>query len=334
MRKKRKSNGNCPVESQSDFSSWSDLPNDLLLNIFHRVDRKYLFWVISLVCRSWQLVCWDILFWHGDLLNLGNLKGLCNTDAVEDKFDKMGLALTRVMTSLFDHHGNMLEDMPKRTCCRMMFPLFQPSDKHLIYVAERTPKIQGIYLNLDSITGKGFSRAIRNWKDFEVLYMGPPSDHHYTHIIQEIGINCGNLKHFGMFSVPGLNCSWFRLDEYNSKVMVENLRNLRTIVLEKCYLNKFGLQTLMSKCLHLMVLDLKRCRRALEEARVTRHRRAVDAQPLRYIQKPLAVRLKKIEDGSGEWLICGRPGTHDIFSVITQLWGGIGNADANVMLQK
>ncbi|PIA43709.1 hypothetical protein AQUCO_01800038v1 [Aquilegia coerulea] len=117
--------------------SWSDIPNHLLLAIFGRLDRKDVFWRVSSVCRSWQLACWDFFFWKGRnrILKLNELESLCNSNIVEDEFDKLGFALKKVIDSIFKYNSEILEHIHRHFYHLMLS--FQLSDKLLAHVAER-----------------------------------------------------------------------------------------------------------------------------------------------------------------------------------------------------
>ncbi|KAF8410673.1 hypothetical protein HHK36_003205 [Tetracentron sinense] len=185
------------IESQMDWGRWENLPKDLLLKIFDGLSDKDLFWTVSSVCRSWQSVCWDILFWKEEILDLRKLRNFLNVKASE-LYDPLATRLLKLLKSIMDsgdcHGGDGLQD--RRTCVTSI--VFPPhiclSDRHLVYVAERSPKLKRFELpGMIRITGKGFSRAICNWIEMEQISMGPFYFVHYDRIIQEMGRNCRKL---------------------------------------------------------------------------------------------------------------------------------------------
>ncbi|KAL5699460.1 hypothetical protein ACHQM5_030359 [Ranunculus cassubicifolius] len=318
---KKKKNGKDSIASQAGFNCWGDLPNDLLLNIFNRLKQKVLFWAVSSVCRSWQLACWDALFWENGVFTLLKLNKLCGAEPV---FDKVESALTRVIDSLFDRDGNMLEDAPK-ICMSMVFPN-NLSDRHLIYIAERTPKLRCVTLYMAQITGKGFSREIRHWKMLERMTMGSPSDCHFTHIIQEIGISCPNLEVFSVISSSPERI--FYLDEYKSQIIANHLQSINSLSLTIGFINKLSLQTIMIKCKQIETLIIIGGLRSLEEVMHTRNRRPLDLSVFSSTPKPLMAVVTKSEKVTNEWLIYLLPESHgtsserlyNTESAINHLW--------------
>ncbi|PIA27372.1 hypothetical protein AQUCO_07800006v1 [Aquilegia coerulea] len=267
--------------------SWSDLPSELLLIIFNRLDIKDVFWLVSFVCRSWQLACWEVLFWEVDLLNLRKLESLCNSNIVEDEFGQLGFALKKVIDSIFKHNVDILE-RTHRQSYQLILPSIQLSDNGLFYIAERTPNLQFISLNMSRITGKGFSRVILNWRELREMTMEPPSDSEYTHVIQEIGVNCRKLRSLSIVS----ETDQFFFDEHKCHVIAINLPNLEKITLANGYIYKIGLQTILINCKQLRSLMVGPCMRALDDVKITRSRRALAVNPPRFIPKPIALWLR------------------------------------------
>ncbi|PIA55893.1 hypothetical protein AQUCO_00700308v1, partial [Aquilegia coerulea] len=272
------------------------------------------------------------LFWKGnqddEQLDLGGLSKFCY-DEENDNYDQLDLALAKVMRSVFDKDGDIFDDI-RYKFYDMMLPLVHNSDKYLVYVAQRTPKLQKVSLDMHGITGKGFSRSIRNWRQLEVIFMVSLSGCHCTHILQEIGINCGKLKMFNILSCTDPSRTRFCLNEYNCQVIADNLCSLTTSGISNCYINKLGLLIIMSKCKQLVRLCLIRCIRALEDVKLTRGRGALDARPLKVIPEPLSVFLQKCEGSDSEWRINTLPGKHNIRSVISHLWMEPGDVPTSI----
>ncbi|PIA43887.1 hypothetical protein AQUCO_01800137v1 [Aquilegia coerulea] len=189
-----------------------------------------------------------------------------------------------------------------------------------------TSTLQVLSMTLKGVTGKGFSRAIRNWRNLEEISFFTPKDEHYTHVMQEIGINCRKLDTLSIVCYPSWYPNLFHLNEYNSQVIASNVRNLGKLAFSNCYVHKFGLLTILSKCRRLKVLELTRCWRALEEANVTKRTRALDKKPISYKSGHLSVTLKKSEGSRGEWLVDTLAGVHNIMYVIEHLWTEAGDA--------
>ncbi|KAL5736229.1 hypothetical protein ACOSQ2_031017 [Xanthoceras sorbifolium] len=99
------------------------------------------------------------------------------------------------------------------------------SDKHLLYIAERTIGLEELdLLGSSRITGAGFAKAICNWKNVKSISLGKVRPEYYSQIIEKIGKNCSRLK------TLYLNKRNFRYDGENGTAIVQKLVQARRLV--------------------------------------------------------------------------------------------------------
>lgn len=116
----------------------------------------------------------------------------------------------------------------------------------------RSPRLQRLSLYCsNTITGKGFSRAIRNWKAVEEMSLGPLNGRYYAHIIREIGIQCKKLQ--------VLNLCSFDINVYVAALIAENLRDLKELRLQDLSISRAGLHAILSKCRKLVKVSITYC---------------------------------------------------------------------------
>jgi len=201
---------------------------------------------VSWVCSSWRLACWDTLLWKSEnTLDFTALKW-CRVDLWEC-FDSIRMRLMRVLKSI------AFEEDRLTSVTSILFHWGLPlTDKHLVYLAERSPRLQRLSLYCsNTITGKGFSRAIRNWKAVEEMSLGPLNGRYYAHIIREIGIQCKKLQ--------VLNLCSFDINVYVAALIAENLRDLKELRLQDLSISRAGLHAILSKCRKLVKVSITYC---------------------------------------------------------------------------
>ncbi|KAF9592375.1 hypothetical protein IFM89_014545 [Coptis chinensis] len=104
---------------------WEDLPEDIMLMIFSKLERKCLFQTTYSVCRSWRSMSSLKLFCRRkDCLSLARLKDIGNDE---------GYQLMKLLKMLIDGLDDKFEHIT-----RLDFPEhLYLSDDHLYYVAQR-----------------------------------------------------------------------------------------------------------------------------------------------------------------------------------------------------
>ncbi|KAE7995453.1 hypothetical protein FH972_000242 [Carpinus fangiana] len=208
---------------------------------------KELVETVSCVCSSWRLVCWDILLWKSEnTLDFTALKRSCRRDFCES-YHSVATKLMSVLKSI------AFEEDRLTSVTSMVFHWALPlSDKHLVYLAERSPRLQRLSLYCAKrITDRGFSRAIRNWKAIEEMSLGSLDPRYYDHIIREIGIHCKKLQVFCLCSLE--------LNEYFAVLIAENLRYLKELGLQNVSISRASLHAILSKCSKLVTVSITDC---------------------------------------------------------------------------
>lgn len=272
----------------TEVRKWEDLDQDLLIKIFSKIDQDELLLDVSSVCLPWNSAVCELLF-KGEpgTLNLTPIQRV-NFGAFEYHMKPKVLMsiLVKVMKSYsFDGNDGF------SSITKMVFPSrVCVLDRHLVYLAQRSNKLKRLFLAApEELTGKGFSRAIRNWHGIEEMLLGPLDQVHLEHIIKEIGINCKNLE------VLYLDHFW--LNGFSAPVIAENLRRLTVVNFHEVFYSDSGLQVLLSKCAKLWKLELINC------ARFVKCGAMLSSFHPSYIR---TLRIKRIQDyNSIKWSIDG-----------------------------
>ncbi|TXG48767.1 hypothetical protein EZV62_024642 [Acer yangbiense] len=230
--------------SSLDLRRWEDLSPDILEKIFDGVPISDLSQNVSAVCRSWQLSCWHFLCWAKDELDLSvtnatleivkstGVKPLNEIGDVACSTKKYAQALVDIklmelLKSIMednDVHGINLTHW-RLSIRKVSIPEnIKISDKHLIYIAERTIGLEELdLLGSSRVTGAGFTKAICNWKNVKSIRLGKVRPEYYSQIIQEIRKNCCMLK------VLYLNKRNFRYNGENGMAIAQNLVQARSL---------------------------------------------------------------------------------------------------------
>ncbi|KAF2301987.1 hypothetical protein GH714_031145 [Hevea brasiliensis] len=68
----KRNTDSCSVHDTTlmDERRWEELDSNILGKIFYTIPNRDLFCNVSSVCQSWMLVCWDILFWRHNTVDL------------------------------------------------------------------------------------------------------------------------------------------------------------------------------------------------------------------------------------------------------------------------
>ncbi|KAJ0102109.1 hypothetical protein Patl1_05799 [Pistacia atlantica] len=167
-------------ESSCQSRKWENLDIDLLNKIYSYIPISELSSNVCSVCKSWQLGCWEFLFWRKNMLDLslampfiGNLdsgteRSMVNRDIIREWFMHVDVKLMKLLKSLMngkDAHGLSLEYW--RSSIKDIFipKDLDISDELLLYLAERTPGLESLVLSrLSRISREGFAKALKNAK--------------------------------------------------------------------------------------------------------------------------------------------------------------------------
>ncbi|KAK6917308.1 LOW QUALITY PROTEIN: Cytochrome P450 [Dillenia turbinata] len=250
-RKKRKTQHTKPRNGSIGRTNWDGLSRDLMLKILATLNPVDLIFGASLVCHSWRSLCWEVLFVkENNTFDFTALKFLSRFGKGATGSDLM--AWLRIFENVMESYHDV-DDDGVCSVTSIIFPYgLHLFDNHLVYLAQSleksclhlinimdvenymvmaaaaavvsSSKLKTLYLPCSTkITGKGFSRAIRNWKKLEEILIGPIEISYIDHIFQEMGINCKRLEI--------LCLSQTRLDEYTAVVIAKNLRELKEVLI-------------------------------------------------------------------------------------------------------
>ena len=108
-----------------------------------------------------------------------------------------------------------------------------------------------------------FSEALKHWKFMEEIFFGTILNNHMSHIIQELSINCKNLrkldidiKLLGRIYNKGNNLA--KLDKHNAMLIAKHLTNLKELSILSCQVYKRGMRVILKECKQVMKLCFKR----------------------------------------------------------------------------
>ncbi|CAI9093988.1 OLC1v1029616C1 [Oldenlandia corymbosa var. corymbosa] len=225
----------------SDEANWSDLPRDLLLNIFSKLNELDRIVNIAAVCKSWREAVSDPLFSSTfDMVKCREqtfnrfyeLHYPCRRSLLEAVFRcGINLGLANLTTLVFD-------------------PLFHVSDSHLLYAAPKCPNLRELVLpDLSDTTDEGLTDAFKHWTQLRSLFVAYDFGSPTVDIFSIAGESCPNLNvlkisttvlHMGVASeivtyMPELKllsmfCTSFVMPD-SFKLLLSGLTNLEEVYL-------------------------------------------------------------------------------------------------------
>ncbi|KAL5985203.1 hypothetical protein ACLOJK_036441 [Asimina triloba] len=230
-------------DSKSVVRRWEDMELDILVRIFREFDVIQLTSGISQVCSSWRLACSDPLLWK--TIDLGILKSNFIPIPskpyiwVDERSNKLLTRIVKITMGL--SRGNV-------NCIIFHFNLY-PKDDHLIYIAERSPRLKRLVLPAWNLMTKGgICSAIRKWTDLESMTM--PFISAPAYIMEEIGASC---KNFSQLKVMG------NFDAHFAWSIITFLPRLKVLSLRCSVLTTKALMLILDSMVHLEVLNVSHC---------------------------------------------------------------------------
>ncbi|KAF8412293.1 hypothetical protein HHK36_000254 [Tetracentron sinense] len=230
-------------DSDSAVRRWEDMELDILVKIFESFNIIELTSGISRVCSSWRLACCDPILWKTldlELLESNFIKiPLPPFIWVSDHSDKQLMQVLKVALGL--SRGSV-------TCLIFNFNLY-PKDVHLIYTAERCPRLKRLVLPAwNRMTKDGITKAIRMWEDLESMTM--PGIKSPPYVMKEISLHC---KNFSELKIMG------PCDISFATAITEFLPKLKILSLRCTMLFKEALILILDCLEHLEVLNISHC---------------------------------------------------------------------------
>ncbi|KAL3755791.1 hypothetical protein ACJRO7_002785 [Eucalyptus globulus] len=230
-------------ESGSATRKWEDLPSDILVEIFQKVDFPELNSQIDHVFSAWHLACRDPLFWK--TLDLSALESIFITIPhapyvyVHSQSDK---AVTQLLKIVLNLRRESIEILI------FHFNLYL-SDEQLTYTAERCPLVKRVVMPAwNRIKETGICKAIKKWRHLESMTM--PSIKNPPYLLEEISRNCENfskLKIMGPF------------DMHFALPLVTYIPRLKVLSLRCSVIMRDALVTILDNLQDLEVLNISHC---------------------------------------------------------------------------
>lgn len=111
---------------------WEDMDQYLLQKIFQSLNAKELLLIVCLVCQSWRLACWEVLFWKdNETLGFNNLAN--QVERIGFLFNDTKLVF-KALKFMMNFH--VVGD-PKRCVRNITFPPMFQHDYHLKFIADK-----------------------------------------------------------------------------------------------------------------------------------------------------------------------------------------------------
>ncbi|KAK9681881.1 hypothetical protein RND81_10G034600 [Saponaria officinalis] len=267
----KKSRGKETLEESSLVKEkWKNLDPNILRDIFSRLPVEDLFISVSLVCQSWEATCWDFMFWSHKVLDLsatGAGFGKVTMSTVElldtpqpkrapgffgkldsqEKYNNMAVTLMRKLRRILEGeipYSSSLQGW-RVSLTTIIVPYdLEISDRHLFYIAERTPCVEYLLLlGSSKITVYGFVEALKCWKHLRGIHLGPIKDDDlFAQFINGVGANCKEIESLH------IRQDGFRLDKRSALLIAQNLPRLRKLELELAVIKPSGITTLYNMC--------------------------------------------------------------------------------------
>ncbi|EXB37390.1 F-box/LRR-repeat protein [Morus notabilis] len=212
--------------SRGSTRSWSELPYDVLVNVFMSLNIIDLAAGVSGVCRSWRAACSDPMLWRETDFNTMNESDLINIPRGIGAWSDQGIKHLRILKNTLDLSFGSV------TCLTF----------HYI----GTPNLKQLVLSAWSqLAIAGFEEAVKHWKDLEsltVVWTTFPCT-----MLKSIGTHCKNFSKLAIVSLFNLEFA---------VAIVRYIPQLKVFSLLKSIFCKEALTFLMKNLKHLEVLDL------------------------------------------------------------------------------
>ncbi|KAH9615516.1 hypothetical protein KSS87_011821 [Heliosperma pusillum] len=263
---------------------WGNLDPNILRQIFCRVPIVDLFFMASSVCRSWEAVCWDYLFWSHNILDMslrGVGLGMADMSAIAllpldptveptlapgffglldstDSYLKMAATLMRKLKRIMYGEGIYNSTNTWRSTIETIILPYdlEISDAHLLYIAERTPSVRHVLILCPSmLTLGGFIKALQNWKHVREINLGPLNFGVFPQFISEIGKICHKLESLHIHEHA------FLVDRSCAALIGKNLPGLRKLEFDSGIVQPGAVSTLYIMCLQLEEIYFNGCQR-------------------------------------------------------------------------
>ncbi|XP_021683724.2 F-box/LRR-repeat protein At3g48880 isoform X1 [Hevea brasiliensis] len=238
-----------------DERRWEEFDINILREIFSILPNCDLFCNVSSVCQSWMLVCWDILFWRHNMLDLTPvLEASANFNF---RFQKSMSKLLSTVMEGHDANGFSLERWRLSVKTVVIPKGLDITDEHLLYIAKRTPNLEDLVLEgTYKITEKGFADAICNWKKVQHIVLPLQTQEScFAQIIQAISENCSELE--TLYVINPLEMMRFITADIAETLC--RMKTLVTLVFEGACLYREAINMIFDECLKLETLHIRDC---------------------------------------------------------------------------
>ncbi|CAK9161347.1 unnamed protein product [Ilex paraguariensis] len=244
-------------KEETQTRGWNKLNHDILVKIFRKLRDEHLLVDVSMVCCSWEIACWDVLFWEGDChqleLGLGYKKRL-GRPMDYSEMEIRGMRLVKNIMEGDKAYATPMNSWAHSLLCLLLDNDFPVSDRILLYIAERTPQMRTIIFSRSQrIARRGFSRAIIHWKHIQYAILGPIAGGCNQNILKEMGKNWNMLQHL-CFHIDD-----FMVDEHIAIAIGKSFPRLQTLEFFHCCIGQVGIAIFVGNCGELRRVKIECC---------------------------------------------------------------------------
>ncbi|KAL3498798.1 hypothetical protein ACH5RR_041530 [Cinchona calisaya] len=233
---RRRNDGNEEAEKRS----WSDMPTDILLQIFAFLSVVDRIFNVSMVCRSWYSACSNKIIWNS--LDLCEIKH----QLISSQNFVAKPQLQVIFKLVINLGGENLTTL-------IIDPMLEVDDEHLIYAAERCPNLKQLGLpSLKGTTNLGLRTAFSHWTNLESMFVSFGSCFPYLHIFKIIGENCPNFTELKL----SVSC----VDKKTASAITKSLPNLKVLSVRSFLFKKEAAITLLNVLMDLDKLYISICK--------------------------------------------------------------------------
>ncbi|XP_051136509.1 putative F-box/LRR-repeat protein 23 [Andrographis paniculata] len=208
---------------------WTELPDDVTINILQRLDVQEILEKAQRVCKTWWRACKDPSMWRV-------------------------IHIESIVLAFFDPHK--LEMMCHEAVDRSQGQLIDitivdfATNDLISYISKRCSHLKCLSLVRGDFLSQTFIYAFENFKELEKLQLllSPifPED------IEYIGNSCRQLKSFTY-------CCSDKMEKSCALEVAKSMPNLHHLCLIGDMMTDQGLEGILDRCLHLESLDIRRC---------------------------------------------------------------------------
>ncbi|KAL5715705.1 hypothetical protein ACHQM5_017491 [Ranunculus cassubicifolius] len=217
--------------------NWLDLPRDIMILIFSKLDTTEILCHAQFVCSSW--------------LRFAQEHTLFRYISVPDV----------PLNYPVDDIAKILKEAVDRSCGELVkIYLGEPwcNDKLLHYIVQKSNSLKSLRLSrLGDVTKDGLIEACKRLPHLEEFEVRDCNCYWALEVIKELGISCSQLKRMGFYFSCGPPCQ-IECEEVELAI-AQNLPRLQSLCLSRMWVTNKGFQAILDQCSLLDHIDFCLC---------------------------------------------------------------------------